>query len=71
MQNNVQTKNHIEKIFAKGGAIEALEVEQLEQNVKWASEFSPLSEQQMQELGFKTLPIVRQAIYFRRWDLGA
>ena len=46
-------------------------VEQLEQNVKWASEFSPLSEQQMRELEYKTLPVVRQALYFRRWDLGA
>ena len=46
-------------------------VEQLEQNVKWASEFSPLSEQQMREIEYKTLPVVRQALYFRRWDLGA
>ncbi len=46
-------------------------VQQLEQNVKWASEFSPLSEEQMREIEFKTLPIVRQALYFRRWDLGA
>jgi predicted aldo/keto reductase-like oxidoreductase len=46
-------------------------VEQLEQNVKWASEFSPLSEQEMRDIEFKTLPIVRQALYFRRWDLGA
>ena len=46
-------------------------VEQLEQNVKWASEFSPLSEDQMRELEYRMLPIVRQALYFRRWDLGA
>ncbi len=46
-------------------------VAQLEENVKTASEFSPLSDQQMREIEFKTLPIVRQALYFRRWDLGA
>jgi predicted aldo/keto reductase-like oxidoreductase len=46
-------------------------VEQLEQNVKWASEFSPLSPGQMEEIEYKTLPIVRQGLYFRRWDMGA
>jgi len=46
-------------------------IEQLEQDVKWAAAFSPLSEHQMRELEFKTLPVVRQALYFRRWDLGA
>lgn len=46
-------------------------IEQLEQNVKWASEFSPLSPDQMEEIEKKTLPIVRQGLYFRRWDLGA
>jgi uncharacterized protein len=46
-------------------------IEQLEQNVKWASEFSPLSIEQMEEIEYKTLPIVRQGLYFRRWDLGA
>ena len=46
-------------------------VQQLEQNVKWASEFSPCSDQQMREIEYKTLPVVRQALYFRRWDLGA
>jgi hypothetical protein len=25
----------------------------------------------MQALEFKTLPIVRQGLYFRRWNLGA
>jgi hypothetical protein len=25
----------------------------------------------MRELEKRTLPIVRQALYFRRWDLGA
>jgi aryl-alcohol dehydrogenase-like predicted oxidoreductase len=46
-------------------------VEQVEQNVKWASEFSPLNDEQLAELEYKTLPIVRQGLYFRRWELGA
>jgi hypothetical protein len=46
-------------------------VAQVEENLKIASEFSPLNEQQMAELEYKTLPIVRQGLYFRRWDLGA
>ncbi|NSW93446.1 MAG: aldo/keto reductase [Bacteroidales bacterium] len=46
-------------------------IAQLEENVKIASEFTPLSQSQMEEIEFKTLPIVRQALYFRRWDLGA
>lgn len=46
-------------------------VAQLEQNVALASSFTPLSEAQMRELEKRTLPIVRQALYFRRWDLGA
>ena len=46
-------------------------VAQLEQNVKLASTFTPLSEAQMRALEKRTLPIVRQALYFRRWDLGA
>lgn len=46
-------------------------VEQLEQNVKWASEFTPLNDPEMAELEYRTLPIVRQGLYFRRWDLGA
>jgi uncharacterized protein len=46
-------------------------IAQIEENVKIASEFSPLSQEQMEELEFKTLPIVRQGLYFRRWDLGA
>jgi hypothetical protein len=46
-------------------------IEQIEENVKIASEFSPLSEAEMKEIEFKTLPIVRQGLYFRRWDLGA
>lgn len=46
-------------------------VAQIEEDVKIASEFSPLCEVEMQEIEFKTLPIVRQGLYFRRWDLGA
>ncbi|MEN8117192.1 MAG: aldo/keto reductase [Bacteroidota bacterium] len=46
-------------------------IEQIEENIKIASEFSPLSLAQMEEIEFKTLPIVRQGLYFRRWDVGA
>ena len=46
-------------------------VAQIEENVKIASEFTPLSQDQLAEIEFKTLPIVRQGLYFRRWDLGA
>jgi predicted aldo/keto reductase-like oxidoreductase len=44
---------------------------QIEENVKIASEFSPLSQSQLEEIELKTLPVARQALYFRRWDLGA
>lgn len=43
---------------------------QIEEDVKIASEFSPLSEDEMKAIEFKTLPIVRQGLYFRRWNLG-
>ena len=43
----------------------------VEENVKIASEFSPLGEMAMKQIELKTLPIVRQGLYFRRWDLGA
>lgn len=46
-------------------------VAQVEENMKLAAEFSPLNEEQMAQLEYKTLPIVRQGLYFRRWDLGA
>lgn len=46
-------------------------IAQIEENVKIASEFTPLSQTQMEEIEYKTLPVVRQALYFRRWDLGA
>jgi hypothetical protein len=45
-------------------------VEQIEENVRIASEFTPLSQSQMEEIEIKTLPIVRQGLYFRRWDIG-
>jgi aryl-alcohol dehydrogenase-like predicted oxidoreductase len=45
-------------------------VEQVEQNVKWVSEFTPLCAEEMRALEARTLPIVRQALYFRRWDMG-
>jgi predicted aldo/keto reductase-like oxidoreductase len=46
-------------------------LEQIEENMHIASQFSPLSDQEMKDLEFKTLPIVRQGLYFRRWNLGA
>lgn len=46
-------------------------VKQIEENVAFASSFNPLSEEEMRTLERRTLPIVRQALYFRRWDLGA
>lgn len=46
-------------------------VAQIEENIKIASEFSPLPIAEMEEIEYKTLPIVRQGLYFRRWDLGA
>lgn len=46
-------------------------IQQLEENIQIASGFSPLSITEMEETEFKTLPIVRQGLYFRRWDLGA
>ena len=46
-------------------------VAQIEEDVKIASEFAPLTEEEMKAIEYKTLPIVRQGLYFRRWDLGA
>ncbi|MDD4109002.1 MAG: aldo/keto reductase, partial [Prolixibacteraceae bacterium] len=46
-------------------------IEQIEENVQIASEFSTLSNSEMADIEYKTLPIVRQGLYFRRWDLGA
>jgi uncharacterized protein len=47
------------------------DVAQLEQNVQWVSKFSPLSPEEIEEIEYRTLPVVRQALYFRRWDMGA
>ena len=47
------------------------DLEQIEENMQIASQFSPLSEEDMMALEYKTLPIVRQGLYFRRWNLGA
>ncbi len=46
-------------------------VAQIEEDVKIASEFSPLCDEEMKAIEFKTLPTVRQGLYFRRWELGA
>jgi hypothetical protein len=46
-------------------------VAQIEEDVQIASEFAPLTEDEMKAIEYKTLPIVRQGLYFRRWDLGA
>ena len=46
-------------------------IQQVEEDVRIASEFSPLSHNEMANIEFKTLPIVRQGLYFRRWDMGA
>lgn len=46
-------------------------VAQIEEDVQIASQFSPLSSMEMESIEYKTLPIVRQGLYFRRWDLGA
>jgi hypothetical protein len=40
-------------------------VEQVEECVRLAREFTPLNEQQMVELSAKTKPIARQALFFR------
>lgn len=40
---------------------------QVEENVRLAQEFTPLSEAQLTELAVKTAPIKRQALFFRRW----
>ena len=45
-------------------------VAQIEEDVHIASEFTGLNEEQMAKIEYKTLPIVRQGLYFRRWDLG-
>jgi aryl-alcohol dehydrogenase-like predicted oxidoreductase len=46
-------------------------VAQLEENVRCAANFVPLSREEIRALEERTLPIVRQGLYFRRWELGA
>lgn len=46
-------------------------VAQIEENVRIASEFAPLCEAEMIAIEHKTLPTVRQGLYFRRWEMGA
>ena len=43
-------------------------IEQLEENVRIAHEFNPLSEAEMTELAKKAEPVHRQALFFRRWS---
>ena len=40
--------------------------EQVEENVKWASQFTPLTPGQMAAIEEKTRPIAKQALYFRK-----
>lgn len=40
---------------------------QVEENVRLAREFTPLSEAQMEAISAKTEPVARQALFFRRW----
>lgn len=42
-------------------------VAQLEENVRLSREFTPLNDTQMAALVARTLPIHRQALFFRRW----
>jgi hypothetical protein len=43
-------------------------VEQVEENVRLAAEFTPLSEAQLGALAERTAPIARQALFFRNWS---
>lgn len=43
-------------------------VQQLEENVQIASQFTPLSEEQLEKLASRTQDIKRQALFFRRWE---
>ena len=43
-------------------------VEQLEQNVQLARDFTPMSETQLAAVSEKTEPIAQQALFFRRWS---
>jgi uncharacterized protein len=43
-------------------------IAQLEENVRLAREFTPLNDDQRLALSAKTQPIVRDALFFRRWS---
>src|SRR5271166_1654187 len=42
-------------------------IAQLEENVQFARDFTPLSERQLAALSEKAQPVSRQALFFRRW----
>jgi len=42
-------------------------IAQLEENVQFARDFTPLSERQLEALSQKAQPVARQALFFRRW----
>lgn len=42
-------------------------IAQLEENVRLARDFTPLSEAQLAALSQKTAPVARQALFFRKW----
>jgi predicted aldo/keto reductase-like oxidoreductase len=42
-------------------------IAQLEENVQFARDFTPLSERQLAALSERTLPVARQSLFFRRW----
>ncbi|MGH9650451.1 MAG: aldo/keto reductase, partial [Terriglobales bacterium] len=42
-------------------------ISQLEQNIQLASEYTPLSEEQHNQLAARVEPIARQSLFFRRW----
>lgn len=44
------------------------DIGQLEENVKFAREFTPLSDAQLGALSKRTEPVARQALFFRRWS---
>jgi aryl-alcohol dehydrogenase-like predicted oxidoreductase len=43
-------------------------VEQLEENVQIARDFTPLNEERLDAIHAKTEPVKRQALFFRRWQ---
>lgn len=44
------------------------DVRQLEENVQIAREFTPLNQNQLDQLLAKTEPVKRQSLFFRRWE---